>query len=466
MAKVISQETFDDVVKENIVEFSMGADEAKDETVKQFEAQGINLANIIKDLSLNEVTGQPLLNEAIDCLKEHISGASRLDDESLIAKLDILFTECSKSVPHRVLAWKNGSCEVLQSIINDSLKADPVPLPIVHKSLKALNSVVNKQPDVFDPETLLIVIRILESQTDVPVRCSALRLLAKACVMHEINRQNIFNADIVKYLKPLLADESSEIITDVCTVFRYLILDDDIRVEFGKAHEHARAIAAEVLVEITTLLTKFKSDPTISCDLILTIAALTVRNEFCTAVEEAGGLNFIIDAMKTYPDDVKLVRESFKLLRALAGNDQVKLSIIQLGAAPIINDVLNRHTENETIVKVALVCLSTLTLRSTDNSKMLFDVGIAETIVETMKLHPTSKAVQRNGAWAIRNMVCRSQYQCETFINYGVEDVLNEALKAHPSVAHDIKSALRDLGCKLVLNEEWTNTSSYKIERD
>lgn len=40
------------------------------------------------------------------------------------------------------------------------------------------------------------------------------------------------------------------------------------------------------------------------------------------------------------------------------------------------------------------MCVSTLTLRSTENSKMLFDVGIAETIVETMKLHPSNKAVQ------------------------------------------------------------------------
>lgn len=70
---------------------------------------------------------------------------------------------------------------------------------------------INKQPDVFDADTLVIVIKILDEQTDVPVRCGALRLLAKACVMHEINRQNIVNADIVKYLKPLLADESSEV---------------------------------------------------------------------------------------------------------------------------------------------------------------------------------------------------------------------------------------------------------------
>lgn len=82
---------------------------------------------------------------------------------------------------------------------------------ILFKSLKAFNSLVNKQPDVFDAETLVIVIKILESQTDNPVRCSVLRLLAKACVMHEINRQNIVNADIVKYLKPLLSDESSEV---------------------------------------------------------------------------------------------------------------------------------------------------------------------------------------------------------------------------------------------------------------
>ena len=63
-------------------------------------------------------------------------------------------------------------------------------------------------------------------------------------------------------------------------------------------------------------------------------------------------------------------------------------------------------------------------------------------------------------------MVSRSRYQCDTFIGFGVEDVLNEALTSHPSVEHDIKSALRDLGCKLVLKEEWTNTSSYKIDRD
>jgi len=34
--------------------------------------QGINLANIIKDLSVNPQTGQPVINETVDKIKEHI----------------------------------------------------------------------------------------------------------------------------------------------------------------------------------------------------------------------------------------------------------------------------------------------------------------------------------------------------------------------------------------------------------
>lgn len=61
----------------------------------------------------------------------------------------------------------------------------------------------------------------------------------------------IMNGDIVALLKPLL---HSGALKEICTLFRYLILDDDIRIEFGKAHDHARLIASECLEDITMLL--------------------------------------------------------------------------------------------------------------------------------------------------------------------------------------------------------------------
>lgn len=45
-----------------------------------------------------------------------------------------------------------------------------------------------------------------------------------------------------------------QVIRALCTVVRFLILDDDVRVEFGKAHDHAKALATEFLQELNNLL--------------------------------------------------------------------------------------------------------------------------------------------------------------------------------------------------------------------
>ena len=95
MAKVITQETFDDVVKENIVEFSMSIEEAREETIKQFEAQGIHLGNIIKDLNVNPSTGVPLLNESVDELKR-LAETNDSDTEKICQHLAVIVEECKQ----------------------------------------------------------------------------------------------------------------------------------------------------------------------------------------------------------------------------------------------------------------------------------------------------------------------------------------------------------------------------------
>lgn len=78
--------------------------------------------------------------------------------------------------------------------------------------------------------------------------------------MHEQNRQLIVDGEILPILKPFILSEDGSLVKEVCTLFRYLILDDDIRVEFGKAHEHARIIAADTLEDITKLLDSESSE--------------------------------------------------------------------------------------------------------------------------------------------------------------------------------------------------------------
>uniref|UniRef100_A0A8D8BTU0 Armadillo repeat-containing protein 6 homolog n=1 Tax=Culex pipiens TaxID=7175 RepID=A0A8D8BTU0_CULPI len=153
MAKVITQETFDDVVKENIIEFSMSVEESRTETVQQFEAQGINLANIIQDLNVNPETGVPLLNEAVEYLRstELTSAANK---EQICGHLATVVAECKLSVPHRVLAAKLGAYELIVGTLEKETALDK---EVLAKLVAAANAIINKQPDVFSSKSLEIV---------------------------------------------------------------------------------------------------------------------------------------------------------------------------------------------------------------------------------------------------------------------------------------------------------------------
>lgn len=100
----------------------MSVEEAREETIKQFEAQGVNLANLIKDFSINEKTGQPVLNETIESLKNHQEKKVVLDSTELEKQLDTLMSELTKSVPHRVHAGKANTQECLLKLIDAEIE--------------------------------------------------------------------------------------------------------------------------------------------------------------------------------------------------------------------------------------------------------------------------------------------------------------------------------------------------------
>lgn len=468
MAKVISQETYDDIIKENVVEFSMSINEARQESINQLEAQGVSLSNIIKDMNINESTGVPVLTETIELLKAHSDKSKILKPEELHKSLDVLMTELCQSVPHRVLAAKNNLLNYLLIMIDTEITLQTsnkdTDEALLHKLILCAHALINQNPDIFDCKSMEIIMRLLESQTTELIICDTLKWIQKSCLLHEMNRQAIMNEDaLLGHFKKLVTRSEPSIIKNVCITFRYLILDDDIRVEFGKAHDHARLIAQEYLVELTKLLKTFLKNMDVVSELMLTVAALCVRNEYCQSVSDAGGLTMILDAMVEHPDSIKTTREALKLLKALAGNDKVKTQIIEHGAAQIVCSALSKFKLDETVAKHALICISTLALRMKENSEALFEAGLPDLIIETMKIHEKNKVIQRNGAWAIRNMVSRSREQCEYWLKLGAEDVLNNALTLHPTMVQDIKSALRDLGTKVFLNEEWKGTAEKVI---
>lgn len=101
-----------------------------------------------------------------------------------------------------------------------------------------------------------MILRILDNEQDVPLVQWLMRWIRECCLKHELNRQEIFNAGILGKMKKIFTRDNvtgSEL-RDACAVIRCLVLDDDVRHEFGKAHEHATHIARESLDVLTGLM--------------------------------------------------------------------------------------------------------------------------------------------------------------------------------------------------------------------
>ena len=65
---------------------------------------------------------------------------------------------------------------------------------------------------------------------------------------------------------------------------------------------------------------------------------------------------------------------------------------------------------------------------------------------------------------AMRNIVSRSKHLVEPFVALDVEDLLNEVGSTHQNAQDSVKAALRDMGLKVHLKEEWTGTKGLDIE--
>jgi len=166
-----------------------------------------------------------------------------------------LSTVCDTGLADRCLAAKSGAYDVLMSLLHADSSADYIPA-----TLPALLSLVDGQPDIVDVHGATRVVDILrDSVTPVDVIVTALNVISRCCILHEANRQQFVALDIIPVTADLLTSHHSyqEVVRAACAVFSALTLDDDVRVPFGKSHEHAKAIviegsALDMLLQLTS----------------------------------------------------------------------------------------------------------------------------------------------------------------------------------------------------------------------
>ena len=202
----------------------------------------MNLANIIKDASL--YNGDDSTVHPVIAALQNLSVDDTPDTATVLSGLDTVRDECNIDLSHRCLAGGHQAYPTLIKL----LKKFSADRHITKAVLQALCALVNGQPDLLDEEGSTLFIQYLSDfKEDHELLLLVVRLIRLLCVKHEANRQNFVGKDLIRLLSGLLQSQQSdpELVKEVCFALRVLTFDDDIRVPFGKAHEHAKMIVTE-----------------------------------------------------------------------------------------------------------------------------------------------------------------------------------------------------------------------------
>ncbi|XP_077644990.1 armadillo repeat-containing protein 6 [Lonchura striata] len=452
-SRQIAQETFDEAVQENITEFQMEPEEAVREAVQQFQSQGVDLSNIVKAVRPVSENGQRQKHQILLSLESLGRAVAEQDAARLPELLAALAAQCQQEPACRCLAARHGAYPALLAACGLA-EGHGAALPA---ALAALAALLDGQPELLDAPGRELLLRALRERPAAP---AALRCVRHACLRHERNRQQLVGAGVLPLLTGAVARHGgdAQLVRVAAAALRAVTLDDDIRVPFGHAHEHARMIVLEndglrVLIEAAKA---FRDDCGVLSELCATLSRLAVRNEFCQEIVDLGGLNFMVTLLADCMEHPDVVRQALGVLRAVAGNDDVKDAVVSAGAADLIVLAINRHLGNPQICEQGCAALCMLALRKPENCGVIVEGGGALAALQAMKAHPGEAAVQRQACMLLRNLVARSRELRGPILAMGAEPLLAEARALHRDCDDVARAALRDLGCHVELRELWT----------
>ncbi|XP_014665235.1 PREDICTED: armadillo repeat-containing protein 6-like [Priapulus caudatus] len=466
--KRITQETFDDVVKENEDEFEMEHQEAVEDAIKQFTSQGIDLTNIITTFQGNNGGGnddhkKPLLN-AISELSSALS-AQPEDEQHVASLLSTIRSKCEIDIAHRCYAGNNGAYPSL--VLCCQKYSDNAA--IFEQALETVTALLTGQPDLVDSDFVEYLVKQLQLDKHAPdVVCQLLAVITQSCIMHEANRQKFVSSALIPALFNTMGayGRVPMVVRSVCIAVKTLTLDDDIRVPFGKAHDTCRSIVEDAcsLDLLLNAATEHRQDKETLAEVLGTLAILAVRNEYCQHIVDMGGLKLCYSVLLDSIDDQILVKQAVNLIKAASGNDNVKDEVVKTGGVSLLLQVPNSHGGSTQLCECVCAALATLALRNPDHADLIVRAGGAEVVVQCMKNHPAHNGVQKQACMALRNFVARVRQHKEHILELGAESLLRRDLTL-PSCQDEAKAALRDLDCQVVLNEIWKGTGK-ELQRD
>lgn len=451
-ARRISQETFDMVVRENIDDFEMEAEEAVKDAVEQFESQGVDLSNIVKSVEGTNSGPIPEILERLAATESVEAACSCLGEFSQL---------CRAAVENRLVAISRDAEGTIFGTLGRVDKESPELVAAALGAFGCLQWKERERTPIYPiAKPVLSMVFSVENLAQSSLWALALRVAKIACLRNEPSKNSLFteygfDSHTRRALQLGLAEKNVELIREAAAFIRVLCTDDDRRQgvhpnTFQRARSLAdQKLALNVIGDVVSALelASQQAEADFAADMALAVRVLAVNNDICKDFTDRGATRMLVEIMNAFMQEVKVVRCVCLALKMISNNDENKRILVQNGGLDAILLAMSTHTQSSTLQEQCLAALSSLALRHPGNCTTIVEKHGVISTLSAMERFPAAAGVQRSACLVLRNIVARNKEYVPVILDGGAEHLLRLARKSHPICDDVAYAALRDLGC-------------------
>uniref|UniRef100_K3WSJ3 Armadillo repeat-containing domain-containing protein n=1 Tax=Globisporangium ultimum (strain ATCC 200006 / CBS 805.95 / DAOM BR144) TaxID=431595 RepID=K3WSJ3_GLOUD len=473
--KQISQETFDECVRENMEEFDMDLAEATQDAVQQFESQQVDLSNIIKHMRAangdagGDAQHENILDQIKRIIKELRATTEKMkgtaynneDEQPVVTNLTQLQALCDEVPEAAVVAGRNNAIDILLDLIDgaasSTCKSTSV-LETVSAILATLCTDNSDNQDFVGQSGMARLAAVLNAPSTTESNVSAvarvLALVKTACAKHEANKTHFTNAQgvdaLFAHFEKATQDESLS--KQLALVLRVLTVNDDPNATFSQAQETIKQLVAKDVIPYILEIVRGNHDkPEMLSVWLVVLKQLAITEDNCKKIYELEGLELLQQVMIQHEKHLVVMMRCITVLRNVAAADELKAYIIKSGGVERVLTGMRLHLDDPSLQQHACATLAAIALRAPENSLRIVDLGGARQIAFAMRTHRENTALLRQASLAIRNMVARCVELRPRILDEDIEPLLRDAQR-YRGCGDEAYAALRDLGCDIQLS--------------
>lgn len=450
----ISQDAFDELVRENMDDLGMDPAEALEDAIQTLTLQGVDLSGIVTCVpGESSVRDDPVI-KCLDRLKQLDSGSKDGfeggDLDEILDLFDNLAELCSiEGSGNAAKATKNSGLELVCSICSEIQLGTKDALVSGLKAMSVLIHDVQSTEMFRTSGGVHLVVRILnDGIQDLDILNSGFAVVTAAATGNELVKEVLMELKIDELILQVLTGQSKDGIQALYDAIRILLTPDDNRVVASQVYGYARRFAKiGIAGALTDSLHAGLSSPSL-VSASFALKAVAVNDEICKSIAESGG----IDALLLCIDDSgeqgnkTAARTCCSLLSKLAGSDSNKSAIVEKKGMDRLIKLSTRFFDDPSVLQEVMSIISVLSLRSPDNAARAIEAGAGELAVQAMQNFPAAQQMQRSSCLMIRNLVVRNPENRTLLLNNGIEKLIRKVKASHESCKDAATDALRDLG--------------------